>query len=103
MANPFCFSPAKRWLVLAALTVALVPFAQVSRAQESTPGKNPTKKDEPKTAEKAKPLTAGLSPLPAVFTKEEPDSLEDLKQIQQRASEVADRVIKATVSVRIGA
>lgn len=103
MANPFCYTPAKRWLCLAVLTAALVPLVQLSQAQESSQGKNPPRKEKTKTGEKAKPLTADLSPLPAAVTKEEPESLEDLKQIQERAKEVAERVIKATVGVRIGA
>src|SRR5690348_2046410 len=58
--------------------------------------------DGEKVEFKPPPLKALTEPLPAVFDKRTPESVEDLKAIQDHVAVVRDRVLSATVSVRIG-
>ena len=58
---------------------------------------------QPKIDPDSESLTHDLSELPKVFSKIRPETLQDLRDIQDRAREVAERVKRATVGVRIGA
>ena len=59
---------------------------------------------EPEQPEfKAPELKPPLEKLPAIFTKSSPESVEDLKAIQEHVAKLVDKVTPATVSMRIGA
>ena len=68
------------------------------------------KKDQdPKTQEKNKPeykappLKPITEPLPAVFGKPAPESVDDLKAIEDHVAKIVEKVSPAVVSVRVGA
>ena len=52
---------------------------------------------------KAPELKPPLEKLPAIFSKPSPESVEDLKAIQEHVAKLVDKVTPATVSMRIGA
>ncbi len=53
-------------------------------------------------AQKGEPLVPGPDKLPAVFSKPQPESVEDLREIEQRVQEVVKKVTPAVVGIRIG-
>jgi serine protease Do len=61
------------------------------------------KKDEPKIEFKAPPLKPLAEKLPVAFYKKVPESVDELKAIQDHVARVAERVMPAVVSVRVGA
>ncbi len=77
------------WLVALLATVAVSPMAAQEKSDKQ---QKPTKKTYPPK----------LSPLPKVFRKDSPKTLQDLKAIQQRVREVVENVTPAVVGIRIG-
>lgn len=60
--------------------------------------------EEPKKPEfKAPELKPVKEQLPAIFTKKTPESVDDLRAIQDHVDQVVQKVIPMTVSVRVGA
>jgi serine protease Do len=79
-----------RWLWAPLALVLALPLA----ADEPTPNKEEAKPDEP--------ATSAVATTVSVFDKEAPESLEDLKAIQDRVQELIGKVTPCTVGVQIG-
>src|SRR5262245_62427636 len=60
------------------------------------------KKEEPKVEYKAPVLKKLTDRLPAPFYKKTPESVEELKTIQDHVASVVEKVMPAVVSVRVG-
>lgn len=80
---------------LAALAM-LASLATVALAQEAN-------KEAPKVEYKAPPFKPANDKLPAVFYKKTPTSVEELKALQDHVATIAEKVLPAVVSVRVGA
>src|SRR5262245_60475670 len=80
---------------LAALAM-LASLATVALAQDD-------KKETSKVEYKAPPLKTATGKLPAVFYKKTPETLDELKALQDHVAAVAEKVLPAVVSVRVGA
>ncbi len=92
-----------RLLILASILVSYWFLASLAVSAQEKKEPEPKVEEKKQSVFKAPPLKPITEKLPAVFAKQGPENVEDLKAIQDHVANVVEKVSPAVVSVRVGA